>query len=92
MNDAVQAYIDAHTKSQEIGFLLTFFFGPLGLFYSNWLSALILCTIAVTCAVTGTLNIVTIVIFCWPVAIFISLVSVGKHNEKVKAAALPFNH
>ena len=87
MSDAFQQYIDDHTKSYEIVFILTFFFGPLGLFYSSWLAALILCVIAVASAVTGSLNIVTIVILCWPLAIFIGLVSVGKYNEKVIAAA-----
>lgn len=87
MSDTVQKYIDNHSKSQEIGFLLTFFFGPLGLFYSSWLTALILCVIAVTCAITGVLNIVTIVVLCWPLTIFIGLISVGKHNEKVKTTA-----
>ena len=87
MSDAVQNYINTHSKSQEIGFLLTLFFGPLGLFYSSWVAALILCVIAVTCAATGTLNIVVIVVLCWPLAIFIGFIAVGKHNEKVKATA-----
>ena len=87
MSDEFQKYIDDHTKSYETGFILTFFFGPLGLFYSSWLAALILCVIAIACAVSGALNIVSIVVLCWPLAIFIGLVAVGKHNEKVKAAA-----
>ena len=85
MSEAIQKNIDAHSKSQEIGFLLTFFFGPLGLFYSSWLTALILCVIAVACALSSALNIVTIVVLCWPLAIFISLVAVGKHNENIKS-------
>ncbi len=87
MSDAYQQYIDDHTKSYGIAFILTFFFGPLGLFYSSWLSALILCVITVASALTGALNITTIVVMCWPLSIFISLVSVGKYNEKIIAAA-----
>ena len=87
MSDEFQKYIDDHTKSYETGFILTFFFGPLGLFYSSWLAALILCVIAIACAVSGALNIVSIVVLCWPLAIFIGFVAVGKHNEKVKNTA-----
>ena len=87
MSDAIQEYIVAHSKSYEIGFILTLFFGPLGLFYCSWLTALILCVIAVACMVSGALNIVSIIVFCWPLSIFIGLVAVGKHNEKVKNTA-----
>lgn len=87
MSDAVQKHIDTHSKSQEIGFVLTCFFGPLGLFYSSWLAALAICVIAVACVATGALSIISIVVLCWPLAIFFSFVAVGKHNEKVKATA-----
>ncbi len=85
MSEAIQKDIEARSKSQEIGFILTFFFGPLGLLYSSWLAALILCVIAVSSAITGALNIVTIVLLCWPLSIFISFVAVGKHNENIKS-------
>jgi hypothetical protein len=85
MSETIQKDIDAYSKSQGIGFIATFFFGPLGLFYSSWLAALILCVIAVSSIVTGALNIVTIILLCWPLSIIISFVSVGKHNEKIKS-------
>ena len=47
MNNAVDVYIDTHSKSQLGGFLLTLILGPLGLFYSSWVAALILCVIAI---------------------------------------------
>ncbi len=58
MNDTVQVYIDTHSKSQVAGFLFTLFLGPLGLFYSSWVAALILCVIAMISAATiiGPLN------------------------------------
>lgn len=86
MSDVSQKYIGKHTRSYEIAFILTFFFGPLGLFYCNWLAAVILCVVAIAGAVTGAINIITIIVLCWPLAIIIGLVSVGKHNEKIRNA------
>ena len=82
MNDAVEAYISTHSKSNAIGFFLTLLFGPLGLFYCNWVAALILCVIAVVTAAS-----IIGPVFCWLMAISISFYSVAKHNDKVKAAA-----
>jgi hypothetical protein len=87
MTKTTQEYIDNYRKSQSIGFILTMLFGPLGLFYSSWLVALIICIIASVCIITGILNIITVVAVCWPVAIIISLVSIGKHNESVNVSA-----
>jgi len=82
MSDAVQRYIDTHVKSQWLGFFLTLILGPLGLFYSSWVAALILCVIAIFSAVS-----IIGPIICWILAIIISFATVSKHNEKVKAAA-----
>lgn len=82
MNNAVNKYIDTHSKSQGLGFVLTLLFGPLGLFYSSWVAALILCVIAIASAFT-----VIIPIICWIASIIIGFITVEKHNEKVKATA-----
>lgn len=82
MNDAVQQYIDTHSKSQGLGFVLTLLFGPLGLFYSSWVAALILCVVAIASAAS-----IIGPVICWILAIIIGFVTVSKHNEKVKAAA-----
>ncbi|MEW8403479.1 MAG: hypothetical protein AB2689_21700 [Candidatus Thiodiazotropha taylori] len=82
MNDAVQQYIDTHSKSQGLGFVLTLLFGPLGLFYSSWVAALILCVIAIASAAS-----IIGPVICWILAIIIGFAAVSKHNEKVKAAA-----
>jgi hypothetical protein len=82
MNDPVQSYISAHSKSQLSGFFLTLFFGPLGLFYSSWVAALILCVIAIFTAVS-----IIGPIICWLLAIFISFATVSSHNKKVQATA-----
>lgn len=80
MSNAVQNYVETHSKSQTAGFFLTLLFGPLGLFYSSWVAALILSAIAVATVPVG-------LFFCWFLAIIISFFSVSKHNEKVKAFA-----
>ncbi len=82
MNEAINKYIAAHSKSQGIGFILTFLFGPLGLFYSSWVAALILCVIAFASAAT-----IIGPIICWVLAIIIGFAGVSKHNEKIKTAA-----
>ena len=82
MSEAVERYIETHSKSQLAGFLLTFFLGPLGLFYSSWVAAVILIVIAFTGFVTLVLPIIS-----WLLSIIISFIAVDKHNQKVKAAA-----
>jgi len=82
MSEEKEKYIAAHSKSQILGGVLTLIFGPLGLFYSSWIAALILCVIAVV-------SFSTIIgpVFCWVLAIIISLVTVSGHNKKVRATA-----
>lgn len=82
MSEAVNRYIKTHSKSQFAGFLLTFFLGPLGLFYSSWVAAIILLVIAFS-----TLATLVIPVFLWFLSIIISFIAVDKHNQKVKAAA-----
>lgn len=82
MNNAVEAYIRTHSKSQIAGFLLTLILGPLGLFYSSWVAALILCVIAIVSAAS-----IIGPIICWLLAILISFGAVSSHNEKVRATA-----
>lgn len=82
MSDAVERYIETHSKSQFAGFLLTFFLGPLGLFYSSWVAAVILLIIAFSTFAT-----LVIPILMWLLSIIISFIAVDKHNQKVKAAA-----
>lgn len=87
MTNSTQEYIENHRKSQSIGFLLTLFFGPLGLFYSSWVVALIISITASVLVITGALNIITVVAVCWPLAIVISLVSIGNNNADIIANA-----
>lgn len=82
MSEAIDKYIETHSKSQGLGFILTLLLGPLGLFYSSWVAALILCVIAIASAAS-----IVGPIICWILAIIIGFASVSKHNEKVKATA-----
>ena len=82
MSDAVENYIKTHSKSQGLGFVLTLLLGSLGLFYSSWVAALILCVVAIVSAAT-----IIGPIICWILAILIGFSAVSKHNEKIKAAA-----
>lgn len=82
MSQSTQQYVKVHTKSQVAGFVLTFFFGPLGLFYSNWVAGLIFSAFALI--LFGT---IIVPILCWILAIIISFFTVSAHNRKVAATA-----
>lgn len=82
MNNAVDVYIDTHSKSLLGGFFLALILGPLGSFYSSWVAALILCVIAIASAAS-----IIGPVICWLLAIIISFPSISSYNEKVKATA-----
>ncbi|MCP4325236.1 MAG: hypothetical protein GY787_26010 [Alteromonadales bacterium] len=89
MSDNVQAYIEAHSKSHMAGFFLTLFFGPLGLFYSSWVAALILCTVVFVSLSTIPLSPLSpfVPILCWLAAMVLTFYFVGSHNKKVIVTA-----
>ena len=82
MTTVANAYINAHSKSQAAGFLLTFFLGPLGLLYSSIVAGVILLVIAVA----GFYTIIA-PIACWVLSMILTFFFVSKHNEKVKTTA-----
>lgn len=82
MNNYIESYINSHSKSQIIGFLLTLILGPLGLFYSSWVSAVILCAIAITSATS-----ITIYVVCWGLSILLSFIAVSNYNKRVRDTA-----
>jgi formate hydrogenlyase subunit 4 len=82
MSDVVDKYIETHSKSQALSFFLTFFLGPLGLFYSSWVGALILIVIAI-----ASISTIVVPIICWVLSMIIGFSAVSKHNDKIKAAA-----
>ena len=69
-------------KSQAIGFILAFFFGPLGLLYASVAAGLILLLIAV---VVGMLTLGIGAFICWPITWVVSFIMIDKHNKAVDA-------
>ena len=82
MTEATEAYIQSHSKSQTAGIILTLLFGPLGLFYSNWVAALILTVLAVVGSAT-----IIIPILIWILSVVLTYPFVAKHNDKTKTTA-----
>ena len=69
-------------KSQAAGFLLTLFFGPLGLLYSSIPAALFLTAVGLVCS-WATAQVMGVIVV-WPVAILTSYFTVRKHNREVE--------
>lgn len=67
-------------KSRTKSFLLTFFFGPLGLFYSSTVAAIIMTVLTIVLIPT-----VVGAIVCWVLSIAIGDHSTHKHNKRVTA-------
>jgi len=83
MKNIVDDYVEANSKGHIAGFLLTLLFGPLGLFYCNWVAGLILTLVAVFYAST-----IVIPILCWIASIILSSFMVSGHNEKLRTKAI----
>ena len=77
-----ERYIETHSKSPWLSFFLTVLLGPLGLFYANWIAALILCFLAIALAST-----VIVPLICWGIAILIGGSAVSSYNDKIRATA-----
>ena len=68
------------SKSMAVGILLTIFFGPLGLFYSSVIGAIIMLIVSIPLAiVTAGLGFILII----PVCVIIAAVSINNHNSKL---------
>ncbi|PQJ84443.1 hypothetical protein BTO22_12970 [Aliivibrio sifiae] len=70
--------MNLNEKSRLVSFLLTLFFGPLGLFYSSIAAALVLCIIAFMSAST-----IIGPIICWVLAMAIGDHCTYKHNKNI---------
>ncbi|MDE1311825.1 hypothetical protein L9W73_17255 [Vibrio aestuarianus] len=71
--------MNLNEKSRLVSFLLTLFFGPLGLFYSSIAGAFVLCIVAFFTAGT-----IIVPIICWLLAIGIGDHCVYKHNLNIQ--------
>ncbi|MCV3265265.1 hypothetical protein OGZ01_32690 [Vibrio harveyi] len=70
--------MNLNPKSRLTSFLLTLFFGPLGLFYSSLSGAIALVVIAIATSAT-----VIIPVICWLLAIGIGDHCTVKHNNNI---------
>lgn len=66
-------------KSQFVGFLLTFLFGPLGLLYSNVALAIAFIIVAIILAY-ATMGMGAVIM--WPLSIIVGFFTVGSVNKK----------
>ncbi|EGQ7740933.1 hypothetical protein NAL94_23690 (plasmid) [Vibrio alginolyticus] len=71
--------MNLNPKSRLVSFLLTLFFGPLGLFYSSVAGALVLVIVAVVTAgsIIGP-------VVCWILAIAIGDHCTHRHNQNIE--------
>lgn len=80
--NAGQTVVAVPLKSVGVSLLLTFFFGPLGMFYSTVWGAIIMIIISVV------LFLVTFgigVFITWPVSMIWGAIAASAHNNKVRA-------
>ncbi|KYN82220.1 hypothetical protein ATY36_13610 [Vibrio cidicii] len=71
--------MNLNPKSRLVSFLLTLFFGPLGLAYSSIAGALVLTVVAVATAAS-----IVGPIVCWVLAIAIGDHCTYKHNKNIE--------
>ena len=67
-------------KSQFVQFLLTFFFGPLGLFYSSIAAAI---GFIIAAIVFGSISLGVGALVIWPITILVGFATVSKHNKRI---------
>lgn len=73
-----QVIVIPQPKSMLVSLLLTFFFGPLGMFYSTVSGAIIMCIVSIVGFIV-TLGMAAAII--WPVSMVWGAVAVDKHNK-----------
>lgn len=79
-----QVVVIAPTKSVGISILLTFLFGPLGMFYSTVVGAIIMMILSL---IIGIFTLGIGLVFTWPICIIWSAIAASSHNKKLLAAA-----
>ena len=74
--------VSKSTKSPGIALLLTFLFGPLGMFYSTILGAVIMIIIS---AIVGFVTLGLGLIVTWPICMIWGAVAASMYNKKLMA-------
>lgn len=72
------------TKSMGISILLTFLFGPLGMFYSTIIGAIIMMVVS---AITAFITVGFGLLLTWPICIIWGAIATSSYNKKLLAAA-----
>jgi len=81
-----QPVIVAPIKSVGISLLLTFLFGPLGMFYSTIWGGLIMSVLSL---IVGFLTAGFGLIVIWPISIIWGAVATSSYNKKLLAGIIP---
>jgi len=81
-NQSMNAVVVVPTKSMGVGVLLSFLFGPIGMFYATIPGALIMLVVSI---VVGLLTLGFGALLTWPICMIWSAVAVKSHNEKLLA-------
>ena len=86
-NQKPQRIIPVPTKSMGISIILTILFGPLGMFYSTILGAIIMCLISLFVS-AFTLGLGLLII--WPICIIWGAVATRSYNKEILSGAHRF--
>jgi len=86
-NQEPQRIVTVPTKSVGISILLTILFGPLGMFYSTILGAIIMCLISLFVS-AFTLGLSLLII--WPICITWGAVATNPYNKEILSGANRF--
>lgn len=81
-NQSMNAVVVVPTKSVGVGVLLSFLFGPIGMFYATIPGALIMLVVSI---VVGFLTLGFGALLTWPICMIWTAVAVKSHNEKLLA-------
>lgn len=81
---AIKEYYNEYKKSYFGGIMMVLFFGPIGLFYTNWIAGLFLTILFIgLIGVMGASGFLVAVMFVYPISILLNLSFVSSHNKKL---------
>jgi energy-coupling factor transporter transmembrane protein EcfT len=78
----------SNKKSMGIGLLLTLFFGPIGMFYSTIVGAVILLIVGILASPLIVLLAGLPLLVLWPIQLVWTAVAVSNHNRRMDERAL----
>jgi hypothetical protein len=81
-----QVTVVTPTKSMGISILLTILFGPLGMFYSTIVGAIVMLVLS---AIVGILTVGLGLIVTWPICVIWAAVATSNYNKKLLANQRP---